>query len=652
MSKLKYLNNEEFKARLKDATDADSLDDVLLRKQHIPDIKLLDDKDRKLRFTISTEDVDRDGDTIKVRGWDVKNFRKNPVVLFGHNSREPSIAKATKVGKSDGALTAEAEFLPPDIADHDHVRFSDMVFQMLKQKFLRATSVGFRPLEFKRPDEEENRGPFGVDFIKQELLEFSVVPVPANPEALIQARSAGIDIMPYKGWAERVLDEWDEWQEDENSHLLLPRDAVEAAYDSARRAVKSRRTRERVFVDDLVFENAGTVLDEMDIDAELGKTVISFAAAHAGGTPAQAPDTAWNTGREVADADIDDLLIMSAWRATKPRDELTKADFKFPHHAASDDHPVNLRALRNGIAVLNGARGGADIPDGDRRGVFNHLARHMRQDFDEEPPELRLLDEQVLADVRSGYSYDYDTGELWKLNDGRTAFEYIGGGRKLDEGEQKQGFEIESIAGRKSQWTSRDAFRSWARRNGFKTSKLDETPNFWRYRQREPSDFERLRTICINPNDVPAGSDACKVQAVGGPLKAAEEIDKELVDEAIRKLQDDPVSLFNEPSDDGDTDVSSNDMDALVQASTTIHNLLDDDGLSKKEELRLRAAAELLDKTLQEDVEDDDDEGEHAEFTEDEIMTEVRGLLQDDSIVQTIQSTLDEQFRRMKGRVS
>lgn len=83
----------------------------------------------------------------------------------------------------------------------------------------------------------------------------------------------------------------------------------------------------------------------------------------------------------------------------------------------------------------------------------------------------------------------------------------------------KQTFKISSIAGRKSKWSSRQAFLDWARNNGFRTDKVDETKNFWRLRQRDPNQFESLRTICINPNDEDPGSSNCRVQAVGGPLK-------------------------------------------------------------------------------------------------------------------------------------
>lgn len=70
--------------------------------------------------------------------------------------------------------------------------------------------------------------------------------------------------------------------------------------------------------------------------------------------------------------------------------EVPKSACKFPHHEVSTDGSpgaANLAACSAGIAVLNGGRGGADIPDADVRGVYDHLARHLR-DGDKEPPEL------------------------------------------------------------------------------------------------------------------------------------------------------------------------------------------------------------------------------------------------------------------------
>jgi uncharacterized protein len=68
-----------------------------------------------------------------------------------------------------------------------------------------------------------------------------------------------------------------------------------------------------------------------------------------------------------------------------------KASYKFIHHevrAGSEVGAANVKACTSGIGVLNGARGGANIPSGDRKGIYNHLARHLR-DAGEEPAPLK-----------------------------------------------------------------------------------------------------------------------------------------------------------------------------------------------------------------------------------------------------------------------
>jgi len=81
---------------------------------------------------------------------------------------------------------------------------------------------------------------------------------------------------------------------------------------------------------------------------------------------------------------------MFAWQ-DPDADPETKGAYKFPHHevdADGDPGPANLRGCIAGIAVLNGAMGGADIPDKDRKGVWSHLAAHM-EDAGMEPAELK-----------------------------------------------------------------------------------------------------------------------------------------------------------------------------------------------------------------------------------------------------------------------
>jgi HK97 family phage prohead protease len=117
------------------------------------------------------------------------------VVLWAHDSTSLPVAKAPKLWTEKSKLKADAEFTPKGMA-----RFNDTVFDMLKGGFLNATSVGFAPLKYAFTDDPQRK--YGIDFIEQELLEFSVVPVPANSEALVESRAAGIDLDPMFDWAE------------------------------------------------------------------------------------------------------------------------------------------------------------------------------------------------------------------------------------------------------------------------------------------------------------------------------------------------------------------------------------------------------------------------------------------------------------------
>ena len=155
----------------------------------------MEKNDDEVRFVISDGSVDRENDTVSPKGWDLDSFKNNPVVLWAHNHRELPVGVATSVKEQGGKLLASMKF-----AEHE---FAQTVKQMVEGGFLRTVSVGFRPLEWTI---NEERG--GIDFKRQELLEFSVVPVPANPNALIAASAKGIDLTPLKGWITETIKSW------------------------------------------------------------------------------------------------------------------------------------------------------------------------------------------------------------------------------------------------------------------------------------------------------------------------------------------------------------------------------------------------------------------------------------------------------------
>ena len=187
------LNLSEWKALA--ARDA-APRDVVLRKQFTSEVKAAADDPRGVELAISTADPDRDRDTLAVEGWRLDNYRRNPVVLFAHDYRALPVARATRVWASDGALRSVAHFVEPEVYP-----LGETVLQMLKRRYLSAASVGFAPIQWTR---NEERG--GIDFIEQELLEYSIVPVPANPAALVaRAAADGLDLAPLRAWAKSFV---------------------------------------------------------------------------------------------------------------------------------------------------------------------------------------------------------------------------------------------------------------------------------------------------------------------------------------------------------------------------------------------------------------------------------------------------------------
>lgn len=164
---------------------------------------------RQMQFSISSQAVDRDGDTVAVEGWDLKNYRDNPVVLFGHdywNNEAPVVGKSLSEFVHDGRLKSMMEFTPKGTT-----KLADTLHDLYSKGFMHATSVGFIARDFDLVEDDPGR-PFGIDFTSQELVEYSLVPVPSNPEAMsetfAEARQKGVDTGPLFDWTGEIMDLW------------------------------------------------------------------------------------------------------------------------------------------------------------------------------------------------------------------------------------------------------------------------------------------------------------------------------------------------------------------------------------------------------------------------------------------------------------
>lgn len=149
---------------------------------------------RVVRYVLSDETVDRDGDIMMQAGADLANFMKNPVALLFHDSRTFPIGNFIKlwVDVSTRKLMGDILFADERV---DTSGMADRAFRFAKSRIMRAGSIGFRGNEVKFPTKEERvllgMRDYGVIFSKWELMEFSLCPVPSNPNALSDAVKSG-----------------------------------------------------------------------------------------------------------------------------------------------------------------------------------------------------------------------------------------------------------------------------------------------------------------------------------------------------------------------------------------------------------------------------------------------------------------------------
>jgi hypothetical protein len=157
-------------------------------KKGIFQIKSEELEERTVRFKISSEVVDRDGDILIAKGCDFSNFAKNPVFLPFHTYGDFPLGIPKNWGVEGKDVYCDVYFptieelaTDPEQAS-EKAKLVDFTYHCYKTGMLNAVSVGFIAKELE-PNKETN----GYIIKEWELLEFSAVAVPANQDAIAQA---------------------------------------------------------------------------------------------------------------------------------------------------------------------------------------------------------------------------------------------------------------------------------------------------------------------------------------------------------------------------------------------------------------------------------------------------------------------------------
>jgi len=138
-------------------------------------------QDKPIKFVASTASPDRYGDVVDQKGWDLSAYNRNPVVLFNHNPSQMPIGKGRAYVENE-QLMLEVEFDQKD-------DMAKTIEQKVRDGYINAVSVGFQPSKTiarsSLPSDHPYHGKSGSYFQASELLEVSIVTIPANNEATL-----------------------------------------------------------------------------------------------------------------------------------------------------------------------------------------------------------------------------------------------------------------------------------------------------------------------------------------------------------------------------------------------------------------------------------------------------------------------------------
>jgi len=226
------------------------------------EIKEINKEKYTLNMIASSQDVDRHGDTILQDGWDLKAFKKNPVILNSHNYNDATevIARATKTwieGKGKKSKMIQTWEFAVDANPK-----AKIIFDLYAGGFLHASSVGFIPTEFdKKKDGSTNY--YVIN--KAELLEVSAVSVPANAAATL-AKGIGVDMDEFKKAIE--IDETDDAPEDEDTDTETPEEETDEDAETEEDEDTDTETPEEETDEDAETEEDETETPEEDEDGD------------------------------------------------------------------------------------------------------------------------------------------------------------------------------------------------------------------------------------------------------------------------------------------------------------------------------------------------------------------------------------------------
>jgi HK97 family phage prohead protease len=141
-------------------------------------------ENREAEFVISSESVDSYDTIFLADGADFTRYNQNPIVAYGHRTRsdDPDMILGTSVVRQEKGLTiGKVRF-----EDEETNPTAEKVFKKIQAGTLRMASIGANILEWRFGNAEKGENPGVIYFTRWELLEWSIVPIGSNKDALVR----------------------------------------------------------------------------------------------------------------------------------------------------------------------------------------------------------------------------------------------------------------------------------------------------------------------------------------------------------------------------------------------------------------------------------------------------------------------------------
>ncbi len=150
--------------------------------------KSVDIKRKDGKIIISTINPDRGGDRVNPKGCKFENYMKNPVVMWLHDYKGQTPAAGIPIARCTGLTITDNDIVSEEPQFLEGDPFAQRVKNAWEQGFIKTASIGFAPLTEPVPNEFN-----GLDFESWEMLEWSLVPIPMNADAMRIAKAAGFE---------------------------------------------------------------------------------------------------------------------------------------------------------------------------------------------------------------------------------------------------------------------------------------------------------------------------------------------------------------------------------------------------------------------------------------------------------------------------